>query len=113
MTNLKLSAKNDAKTTTTSRLPSIFYTNQYYNKTSHNLDLKPPCDLWWWSWHHFLHKVSDLSLLLPNAVTVGKCPPLLPIQCVSSVLHVVWLWIPNYGPEAETQIGYIEAEGRH
>jgi len=35
--------KNDANTATTSWLPSIVNTNQYYNKNSHNLDVVPPC----------------------------------------------------------------------
>ena len=35
--------ENDANTATTSWLPSIINTNQYYNKNSHNLDVVPPC----------------------------------------------------------------------
>jgi len=35
--------KNGANTATASWLPSIVYTNQYYNKNSLNLDVVPPC----------------------------------------------------------------------
>jgi len=43
MTKLKLGEKNDAKTTTTSSLPSIVYKNQYYNKNKLNLNLRASC----------------------------------------------------------------------
>jgi len=39
MTNLNLGTRNYTKTTTTTGLPSIVYTNQYYNKNRYNLDL--------------------------------------------------------------------------
>jgi len=60
-----------------------------------------------------LRQVSDLSLPLPNTVTVRKCPPLFRIWYVLFVLHVDWLWIANCGPEAATQIGYIGAKDGH
>jgi len=40
ITKLRLGAKKYAKTATTSWLPSIVFTNQWYDKICHNLDLK-------------------------------------------------------------------------